>query len=110
MNSICPMKFFRTTDTTDTTIWKPGLTQSNLACPIRNQTIVSKHFVIDTIITVIDVTKSTHGMASSSKATQSVLSSLSRAGSLSRSFPVYSSSYSIGSRLSCDWRNPGFGS
>ena len=27
MNSICPMKFFRTTDTTDTTdttIWKPG--------------------------------------------------------------------------------------
>ena len=30
MNSICPMNFFRTTDTTDTTntlIWKPGLTQ-----------------------------------------------------------------------------------
>ena len=26
MNSICPMNFFRTTDTTDTTIWKPGLT------------------------------------------------------------------------------------
>ena len=29
MNSICPMKFFRTTDTTDTTdttIWKPGFT------------------------------------------------------------------------------------
>ena len=26
MNSICPMNFFRTTDTTtDTTIWKPGL-------------------------------------------------------------------------------------
>ena len=28
MNSICPMSFFRTTDTTDTTdttIWKPGL-------------------------------------------------------------------------------------
>ena len=24
MNSICPMIFFRTTDTTDTTIWKPG--------------------------------------------------------------------------------------
>jgi len=24
MNSICPMKFFRTRDTTDTTIWKPG--------------------------------------------------------------------------------------
>ena len=27
MNSICPMNFFRTTDTTDTTdttIWKPG--------------------------------------------------------------------------------------
>ena len=25
MNSICPMNFFRKTDTTDTTIWKPGL-------------------------------------------------------------------------------------
>ena len=25
MNSICHMNFFRTTDTTDTTIWKPGL-------------------------------------------------------------------------------------
>ena len=25
MNSISPMNFFRTTDTTDTTIWKPGL-------------------------------------------------------------------------------------
>ena len=25
MNSICPMNFFRTTDTTDTTISKPGL-------------------------------------------------------------------------------------
>ena len=25
MNSICPMNFFRTTDTTDTTIWKPSL-------------------------------------------------------------------------------------
>ena len=24
MNSICSMNFFRTTDTTDTTIWKPG--------------------------------------------------------------------------------------
>ena len=31
MNSICPMNFFRTTDTTDTTdttIWKPGLIMS----------------------------------------------------------------------------------
>ena len=31
MNSICPMNFFRTTDTTgttDTTIWKPGLMQN----------------------------------------------------------------------------------
>ena len=26
MNSICPMNFLRTTDTTDTTIWKPDLT------------------------------------------------------------------------------------
>ena len=25
MNSMGPMNFFRTTDTTDTTIWKPGL-------------------------------------------------------------------------------------
>ena len=25
MNSIGPINFFRTTDTTDTTIWKPGL-------------------------------------------------------------------------------------
>ena len=38
MNSICPMIFFRTTDTTDTTdttIWKPGLkinfTEANLS-------------------------------------------------------------------------------
>ena len=33
MNSICPMNFFRTTDTTettDTTIWKPGLSVSEL--------------------------------------------------------------------------------
>ena len=29
MNSICPMNFFRTTDTTDTTIWKPGLKTSS---------------------------------------------------------------------------------
>ena len=28
MNSICPMNFFRTADTTDTTIWKPGLIES----------------------------------------------------------------------------------
>ena len=28
MNSVCPMNFFRTTDTTDTTIWKPGLIES----------------------------------------------------------------------------------
>ena len=28
MNSICPMNFFRTTDTTDTTIWKPGFNAS----------------------------------------------------------------------------------
>ena len=27
MNSICPINFFRTTDTTDTTIWKPGFIQ-----------------------------------------------------------------------------------
>ena len=25
MNAMGPMNFFRTTDTTDTTIWKPGL-------------------------------------------------------------------------------------
>ena len=36
MNSICPMNFFRTTDatdTTDTTIWKPGFSskRNNLA-------------------------------------------------------------------------------
>ena len=32
MNSICPVNFFRTTDTTDTTdatIWKPGLNESH---------------------------------------------------------------------------------
>ena len=28
MNSICPMNFFRMTDTTDTTIWKPGFNSS----------------------------------------------------------------------------------
>ena len=27
MNSICAMNFFRTTDTTDTTIWKPGFSR-----------------------------------------------------------------------------------
>ena len=33
MNSICPMNFFRTTDTTDTTMWKPGFTEiRNLCC------------------------------------------------------------------------------
>ena len=32
MNSICPMNFFRTTDTTDTTIWKPGLSRLNSTC------------------------------------------------------------------------------
>ena len=34
MNSICPMNFFRTTDatdTTDTTIWKPGFKLHSLA-------------------------------------------------------------------------------
>ena len=29
MNSICPMDFFRTTYTTDTTIWEPGFNISN---------------------------------------------------------------------------------
>ena len=32
MNSICPMNFFRTTDTTDTTdttIWKPGFSNDD---------------------------------------------------------------------------------
>ena len=28
MNSICPMNFFRTSDTTDTTIWKPGFSRT----------------------------------------------------------------------------------
>ena len=34
MNSICPMNFFRTTDTTettDTTIWKPGLRDNEVS-------------------------------------------------------------------------------
>ena len=30
MNSICPVNFFRTTDATDTTIWKPGFTKGLL--------------------------------------------------------------------------------
>ena len=33
MNSICPMNFFRTTDTTDTTdttIWKPGFNNERM--------------------------------------------------------------------------------
>ena len=36
MNSICPMNFFRTTDTTnttDTTIWKPGFMALSLPFP-----------------------------------------------------------------------------
>ena len=33
MNSICPMNFFRTTDTTDTTIWKPGFSVVYLCIP-----------------------------------------------------------------------------
>ena len=45
MNSICPMNFFHTTDmtdTTDTTIWKPGFTwlnsvvESTEFCSYRN--------------------------------------------------------------------------
>ena len=32
MNSICPMNFFRTTDTTDTTIWKPGFRVIKACC------------------------------------------------------------------------------
>ena len=34
MNSLCAMNFFRTTDTTDTTIWKPGLIPKYLLRPI----------------------------------------------------------------------------
>ena len=30
MNSIGPMNFFRTTDTTDTTMWKPGLSKHDV--------------------------------------------------------------------------------
>ena len=32
MNSICPMDFFRATDTTDTTIWKPGFNDRGPTC------------------------------------------------------------------------------
>ena len=46
MNSICPMKFFRTTDTTDatdTTIWKPGL---YLLQQIQHEVgVIRQHFV-----------------------------------------------------------------
>ena len=31
MNSICPINFFRTTDTTDTMIWKPGFKEGCLS-------------------------------------------------------------------------------
>ena len=37
MNSICPMGFFRTTDTTDTTdttIWKPGHKMTIVTCTL----------------------------------------------------------------------------
>ena len=42
MNSICPMNFFRTTDTTDTTdtaIWKPGL---SFQCCLRADGVIYK--------------------------------------------------------------------
>ena len=32
MNSICAMNFFRTRDTTDTTIWKPGFSKIEKNC------------------------------------------------------------------------------
>ena len=44
MNSVCPMNFFRTTDTTDstdTTIWKPGLREGDTLCRVHN--IMSEH-------------------------------------------------------------------
>ena len=48
MNSIGPMNFFRTTDTTDTTIWKPGFSFHNnqggnaaLMISVRELTLVS---------------------------------------------------------------------
>ena len=34
--SVCPMNFFRTTDTTDTTIWKPGFTNTRTAHTLFN--------------------------------------------------------------------------
>ena len=47
MNSIWPMNFFRTTDTTDTTIWKPGLTSKtrNCADPSHAFFVVTKNFL-----------------------------------------------------------------
>ena len=35
MNCICPMNFFRTIDTTDTTIWKPGLIDTSQGTPTQ---------------------------------------------------------------------------
>ena len=47
MNSICPMNFFRTSDTTDTTIWKPGFTplHSGAFVAYSGVTLVSFRFI-----------------------------------------------------------------
>ena len=44
MNSLCPMNFFRTTDTTDTTIWKPGFTYMTTAWVNNMNPIFFVHF------------------------------------------------------------------
>ena len=55
MNSICPMNFFRTTDTTDTTIWKPGLRPVELLLSeiFNIQTYFSKN-KIDKLVRKLD--------------------------------------------------------
>ena len=49
MNSTCPMNFFRTTDTTDTTIWKPDLTIKNAANFLRYGLKPGFHIVVSVV-------------------------------------------------------------
>ena len=46
MNSICPTNFFRTTDTTDTTIWKPGFKLPKREFKIFDATVAKTSFKI----------------------------------------------------------------
>ena len=55
MNSICPMNFFRTTDATDTTIWKPGLKEVRVL--VNALSVVKSFYFCTKISRLIQITK-----------------------------------------------------